>query len=205
MHVDDVDVRKALEILSRDSSLNIMVSPGVTGKVTINLSGLTPDQTLDAILRLCNLVAQRDRGVIYVYTPDEMKKVGNNDGKPGIRVYRLNYIRSVDVEKMIKPFLTPKNGKVTVSPTSEIGIKGSSASSGSQGGGGSPGWKWRRLARRRHERRRVDWRDDGKRGGQHRRKPDGEWRSRRRSRRGIRAAPDRPAHSPNSTFSLRKC
>ncbi len=139
MHVNDVDVRKALEILSRDSSLNIMVSPGVTGKVTINLSGLTPDRTLDAILRLCNLVAQRDRGVIYVYTADEMKKVGNNDGKPGIRVYRLNYIRSVDVEKMIKPFLTPKNGKITVSPTSEIGIKGSSASGGSQSGGGSAG------------------------------------------------------------------
>jgi type II secretory pathway component HofQ len=74
MHMDDVDVRKALELLSRDGGLNIMVSPGVSGKVTANLSGLSPDQTLEAILRLCNLVAQRDRGVILCIQQRSRKK-----------------------------------------------------------------------------------------------------------------------------------
>jgi general secretion pathway protein D len=148
MHMDEVDVRKALEILSRDGGLNIMVSPGVSGKVTANLSGLSPDQTLEAILRLCNLVAQRDRGIIYVYSAEESKKAGARDGGPAIRVYRLNYIRSADVEKMIKPLLTATKGKITTSPTSEMGgVRGSSASSGTSpgagggpaGGGGAPG------------------------------------------------------------------
>jgi general secretion pathway protein D len=141
MHMDEVDVRKALEILSRDGGLNIMVSPGVSGKVTANLAGLSPEQTLDAILRLCNLVAQRDRGVIYVYSAEESKKAGPKDGGPVIRVYRLNYIRATDVEKMIKPLLTPSKGKLTTSPTSEMGgVRGSSASSGgSPGAGGAPG------------------------------------------------------------------
>src|SRR5207245_1913238 len=64
LHMDDVDVRKAFEILSREGSFNILVSPNVTGRVTANLKGLNPEQALDAILKLSNLVAQREKGII---------------------------------------------------------------------------------------------------------------------------------------------
>jgi type II secretory pathway component HofQ len=41
LHLDEVDVRRALELLSRQGSMNILVSPGVSGQVTANLQRLS--------------------------------------------------------------------------------------------------------------------------------------------------------------------
>ncbi|MBI3468353.1 MAG: hypothetical protein HY000_35580, partial [Planctomycetes bacterium] len=122
LHLDDVDVRKALEVLSREASLNILVSPNVTGRVTANLQDLNVDQALDAILKLCNLAAKREQRLIYVYTPEELGRASDTDRKPSVRVYRLNYIKGTDLQNMISPFLS-ENGKVVSTPPSEVGIK----------------------------------------------------------------------------------
>ena len=141
LHLDDVDVRKALEILSREGSLNMLISPNVAGRVTASLNGLSPEQALEAILKLSNLVAQRENGVIYVYTREEMTL---ETGLP-FRVYHLNYIRSSDVATMVKPLLSER-GKMTLSPPSAAGIQaiggaqpGSSAAPGAAGGAASGG------------------------------------------------------------------
>jgi type IV pilus secretin PilQ/predicted competence protein len=148
MHLDGVEVRKVLEILSREHSLNIVVSPGVSGQVTANLKDLTPEQIFDVVLKSCNLVAQRNQGVVYVYTPGELltSQGGIQDDSPvGIRVYHLNYVRSADLEKMVKPLLT-KTGIITSSPAGRVGLMqlvapttGGSGTSGGGGGGGSSG------------------------------------------------------------------
>ena len=146
-HMDDLDVRKILEIISRDSSLSIMISPNVTGKVTANLRGLTPDQALEAVLRAAGLVSVRRDGVVYVYTPAERDKLAELDRKPPTRVYHLNYVRSADLVAMIRPLLTPQTGIITMSPPSGVGIPGadvsntttSSSGNSSYGGGGASG------------------------------------------------------------------
>jgi type II secretory pathway component GspD/PulD (secretin) len=140
MHLDNVDVRRTLELISRVGSLNILVSPGTAGAVTINLEGVTIDQALDAILRLANLVARRESNIIYVYTADETARLDGLQRRPGTRVYRLNYVRSGDLEEMIKPFLSA-TGKMTVTPPSDQGIGGGTNLFGSfsQGGGGAAG------------------------------------------------------------------
>ena len=131
LRLDDVDVRKVLEILSREGSLNILISPNVGGRVTASLKGLSPEQALDAIVKLANLVAFRENGVIYVYTREEQNR---ENGLP-LRVYHLNYIRSADVATMVKPLLSER-GKMTVSPVSGGGIQ---AVGGGQPGAGGPG------------------------------------------------------------------
>ena len=133
LQLDDLEVRKALEILTREGKFNLLVSPGVTGRVTASLKDVTPNQALEAVLRLANLVARREGKLIYIYTPDELKAGFGSDQFIATRVYHLNYLRSVDLERMVRPFLTPTKGLITVSPTSEMGIKGSV-----QSGGGTP-------------------------------------------------------------------
>ncbi len=133
--LDEVEVRKAFELLGKEGALNILVSPAVSGKISISLKGVTLEQAFDALLKSANLISRRDQGIIYIYTPEEFARLG--DDKLPIRMYRLNYIRSVDLEKMIKPFLSPK-GKLTTSPSSAVGIESTSAgSSGSPAGGGA--------------------------------------------------------------------
>jgi type IV pilus secretin PilQ/predicted competence protein len=121
LHLDDVEIRKALELLSREGSLNILVSSGVSGRVTANLEGLSFDRALDAILKLCNLAGHREAGLIYVYTQDEFTQLHQRGGKLATRVYHLKYLRGNDAEKMIAPFLA-ESGRIAVTPASEVGI-----------------------------------------------------------------------------------
>lgn len=52
LHANELDVRQALELISRQGAMNILVSPGVSGTVTINLEGATIEQALDAVAQL---------------------------------------------------------------------------------------------------------------------------------------------------------
>lgn len=102
LHLDNVDVRKALEMLSRDGSLNILVSPGVRGTVTADLQGLTSDQALSAMLRLCNLVVHRDEDIVFVYTPEEFPQEDQ-----GLQVFLLDYVSAADILPTIEGLLSP--------------------------------------------------------------------------------------------------
>ena len=132
LHVDDADVRKAFEIISRQANVNILVSPNVTGRVTLDLKDMTAEDGLRAIARLCHLTVRREKEVLYVYTAAE----ADQGDDPPVRVYRLNYARGSDLQKMIKPLLT-KRGMITASPDSEIGIKSDPNKAGGDSLGGS--------------------------------------------------------------------
>ncbi|HEV3258168.1 MAG TPA: hypothetical protein VG013_14880 [Gemmataceae bacterium] len=131
LHIKDLDVRDALHMVSLAIPLNIVISPEVGGIITADLQGLSPEETLQAIVKVAHLVAERDQGVVYVYTVAEMAKAAEWERRLPIRVYHLNYIRSTDLERMVQPLLTPKLGKITSSPTNEAGIHTSPVSGGS--------------------------------------------------------------------------
>ncbi|HEY2157702.1 MAG TPA: LysM peptidoglycan-binding domain-containing protein [Isosphaeraceae bacterium] len=141
LHMDDLDIRRALEILSRQGGLNIMIAPGVTGTVTANLEGVTIDEALAAILRLTNLTARREGGLIFVYSPQELKALAYRDQELETRIFRLNYVRANDVMGIVGELLSP-DGTITATPPSREGISEApsfSSTSGTGGGGGGGG------------------------------------------------------------------
>jgi beta-lactamase regulating signal transducer with metallopeptidase domain/type II secretory pathway component GspD/PulD (secretin) len=113
IHAEELDVRKVLELLSREAKAEIIVSPSVTGKLTIDVRNRTIDDALALIAKACNLVIRREGNIVFVSTRAEMRKA-EEDNLP-VRVYRLDYAKSSDVLKMISPLKSPK-GKVTCSP-----------------------------------------------------------------------------------------
>ncbi len=147
LHMDDLDIRRALEILSRQGGLNIMIAPGVTGTVTANLEGVTVEDALGAILRLTNLTARREGGLIFVYSPQELKALAFRDQELETRLFRLNYVRPSDVLGIVAELLSP-DGTITATPPSREGISeapsfnstsGNTSGSGGGGGGGGGG------------------------------------------------------------------
>jgi general secretion pathway protein D len=138
LHIDNLDIHKAMEIISREGGFNILVAPGVKGTVRANLKDVTPTEALDAILNLTNLVKKREGGLIYIYTAEEMRGGLGPDQWISTCIYHLNYVRSTDLESMIAPFLS-EDAKLSVSPPSAIGIQASGASGGGQGSGGHSG------------------------------------------------------------------
>jgi type IV pilus secretin PilQ/predicted competence protein len=121
LHFENIDVRQVLELFSRREKLNVLISPNVSGPITVNLDGVTREEALQAILRLGNLESKREGNLIYVYTSDEVKQINTRARKLSSRVYRLNYVRAGELAQMITPFLSP-DGKATSTPETAEGI-----------------------------------------------------------------------------------
>jgi type II secretory pathway component GspD/PulD (secretin) len=108
LHLDDTDVRKAFEMLSRDAAVNLLISPGVRGRVTAHLTNTSWDEALNGILKLCRLVAYREKGIVYIYTAEEYAQSDRS-----LRLFPLDHTSGGDVEKAIQGLLSPA-GKVFV-------------------------------------------------------------------------------------------
>jgi general secretion pathway protein D len=149
-HVNEGDLRQILELLSRRAGMNILVSPGVTGTVTVNFENVTVDQVLHAVLKLANLVQKTDGSIHYIYTKGELENEAESLKKERIltKVYKLNYVRSDEMMLMIRPFLSAEVGlkRFANTPSYRFGISesvtfvaGAAASGGSGGGAGGGG------------------------------------------------------------------
>ncbi len=102
LRCDGVDVRKVLEMLSVEASTNILVAPGVTGQMTANLQGLTFDEALGAILKLCNLVAHREHNLILVYPLENVPQLARS-----LQAFPLDYVSSQDALLGVQGLLSP--------------------------------------------------------------------------------------------------
>jgi type II secretory pathway component GspD/PulD (secretin) len=147
VHSENEDIRQVLALLSRDSGVNILIAPTVTGTIRIDLANVTFDQALEAIVRLGNLGVKKVNGLVYVYSAQEAAELEARERKPLVRVYHLNYIRAVDILNMLLPFLS-KTGSISTTPSAAQGLvggaaglgggRGAASPAGGTGGGGSP-------------------------------------------------------------------
>ncbi len=147
MHVNELDVRQLLELLSRRSGLNILVSPKVSGTITANFENTSVDQVLKAVIKLAGLIEKKEGTIHFLYTKGEIDEDAEITKREKImtRVYRLNYVRSDELLNMIRPFLSPDVGqkRVAVTPSYRFGIGESAtfvsggAGAASAGGGGA--------------------------------------------------------------------
>ncbi|WP_084682753.1 DNA uptake porin HofQ [Dickeya sp. MK7] len=70
---DDVPVQRVLQALADHLQLNLVVAPGVTGNVSLNLQQVPWQQALDIILHMGQLTIERQDSVMMVYPDTYMK------------------------------------------------------------------------------------------------------------------------------------
>lgn len=68
----DVDVRTILQILAKESGMNIVASDSVQGKMTISLKDVPWDQALDLVMQARNLDMRKQGNIINVAPRDEL-------------------------------------------------------------------------------------------------------------------------------------
>ncbi|QMT35905.1 type IV pilus secretin PilQ family protein [Neisseria wadsworthii] len=68
----DVEVRTILQILAKESGMNIVASDSVSGKMTLSLKDVPWDQALDLVLEARNLDMRRQGNIINVAPRDEL-------------------------------------------------------------------------------------------------------------------------------------
>ncbi|NND97161.1 MAG: hypothetical protein HKN47_07525 [Pirellulaceae bacterium] len=108
LNVENTDVRTVFEMLARGYGMNILVSPDVEGTVTANVDGLTPDQTLQGVMKMCNLRAQIEQGMIYVYPAGKMP-----DDARVVRHFTLDFARAENIEPTVQGLLSPMGNAYT--------------------------------------------------------------------------------------------
>ncbi len=152
LHTNELDVRQLLELISRRSGLNILVSPKVSGTITANFEKVTIHELLDSVLKLANLVEKTEGGIHFIYSREELKDQAETTKKERIvtKVYRLNYVRADELMVMIAPFLSEDVGRkrfatsanyqfgISESSTLSTGVAGT-AVGGAAGGAGAGG------------------------------------------------------------------
>ncbi len=108
LSVDDVDVRTVLEMLSKSYGLNILVAPDVEGRLTANVHGLTPEQTLQSVLRMCGLATQFEDNVILVYPKDNLPREARR-----LQMFPLDFARAEVVEPTVQGLLSSLGSSYT--------------------------------------------------------------------------------------------
>lgn len=101
-HLNDVDVRQALEMLSREKGLSILLAPGVTGQVTANFEQMEPAAALAAILKLCHLAAHQEDGLTFVYPLSEFPQENLQ-----VQVFPLDYASAEQLLPTVEKLLSP--------------------------------------------------------------------------------------------------
>ncbi|WP_197481751.1 type IV pilus secretin family protein [Eikenella sp. NML120348] len=71
----DVDVRTILQILAKESNMNIVASDSVSGKMTLSLKDVPWDQALDLVMQSRGLESRRNGNIIRVAPADEFREI----------------------------------------------------------------------------------------------------------------------------------
>ena len=130
LQIDDAELTHVLDLFGQLAGINILASPGVRGKVTLNLQQVSMDDALAALLRSQNCVAEREGDFLYVQSAAEAANRQLLQRKVITKVYQPFYVSAKELQPLITPILTPSVGKVATTNPSEIGLSRNAESAG---------------------------------------------------------------------------
>jgi type IV pilus secretin PilQ/predicted competence protein len=120
----DGDLQDIFRLFADISGLNVVVNPGVSGKVTLKLTEVPWDQALDLILKTNGLGRTIDDNVIRIARlsdlqkeEEDLRKLKENQALAGdLTTWRksLSYAKAVDLEPSVKKVALSPRGQITL-------------------------------------------------------------------------------------------
>ncbi len=131
----DADIHNIFRLIAEVSSLNIITSEDVKGKVTIRMVNVPWDQALEVILSTKNLIRIEEGNVLRITTIETLRKeredrqkeeeilVKTRDTKlkleePGVKIIKLSYGDAADLQKLLME--KEKEGRGFLSPQGSV-------------------------------------------------------------------------------------
>jgi type IV pilus assembly protein PilQ len=104
----EADIQNVLRTLAAKAGVNLILGDEVTGKVTVNLKGISYEQAMQLIAESKGYAYVNDNNIVKIKSRESL------DVEPiELRVYTLAYAKADDVKKTLDPVLT-KQGKIVV-------------------------------------------------------------------------------------------
>lgn len=136
LHFQNTTIRGALQAIADFTGLNILVTDGVKGSLTLRLNDVPWDQALNIILESGNLGMRKNGSVIVIGTSKELiesekqylqsEKQMNELAQTRSVVFHLNYQKANDVEKMLgskNKILSERGSAIVDDRTNQIFIR----------------------------------------------------------------------------------
>jgi type IV pilus assembly protein PilQ len=130
LQVEQAELPRVLELLAQMAGINILTSPEVVGKVTINLQGVTLENALDGLLRSRGYIFQRDGDIVFVMTQREADARRLATRRVMTKIYQPNYINVKELQQLVQPIVTPTLGKLSITTPAAAGIAENSTDAG---------------------------------------------------------------------------
>ncbi len=123
LQVNDEDIGTVIGFIADYSGANIVISPGVTGKITIKLRNVPWDQALLTIMKTKGLGYVRTGNILRISPLEDLQKEAQAavDVRKSqiqieptvLKIIPLEYATSSEILPQITPFLTKDRGSVT--------------------------------------------------------------------------------------------
>ncbi|HVM60736.1 MAG TPA: secretin N-terminal domain-containing protein [Verrucomicrobiae bacterium] len=108
----EADIQNVLRTLAAKAGVNLILGDEVTGKVTVNLKGISYEQAMQLIAESKGYAYVNDNNVIRIKSRESLEVEPVE-----LRIYTLAYAKAEDVKKTLDGILT-KQGKIEVDPRS---------------------------------------------------------------------------------------
>ncbi len=92
----DQDIRQALSALAQDQDINMIMSPEVTGKITVSLYQLTIEEAIRAITMAGGFSYRKQDDTFHVYKPKEVRDPQSETG-----IIKTPPVRSLNGQTMV--------------------------------------------------------------------------------------------------------
>ncbi|NND97058.1 MAG: hypothetical protein HKN47_07005 [Pirellulaceae bacterium] len=109
----DADLPAVLRMIADHHGLNLVLSPKVTGPVTVSIRGARLEEILNAILGVAGFSWHQVDNLLYVTAGNSRDMDPRVQGRT-VQVYPLDYITAAEVESVATQLLSP-NGKAFIS------------------------------------------------------------------------------------------
>jgi type IV pilus assembly protein PilQ len=104
----EADIQNVLRTLAAKADINLILGDEVTGKVTVNLKGVSYEQAMQLIAESKGYAYVKDRNIVKVKSKESLDTEAVE-----LRVFTLNYAKADDIRKTLEGVLT-KQGKIQV-------------------------------------------------------------------------------------------
>ena len=104
----EADIQNVLRTLSAKAGINLILGDEVTGKVTVNLKGVSYEQAMQLIAESKGYAYVKDKNIVKVKSKESLDTEAVE-----MRIYTLNYAKADDLKKTLDPVLT-KQGKIQI-------------------------------------------------------------------------------------------
>ena len=133
LDLQDADLVNIIRLFAEVANLNMILAPGVKGKVTVRMVNVPWDQAMDIILKMNGLGYVREDNILRIATLGAIAKEAEAESRAKeakkkaedliTRIISINYATAKGIEGTIKKSLSPRGATVVDSRTNTLIVK----------------------------------------------------------------------------------